>query len=135
MVSAHQSLEDIRKSFSRDNFATNACGCQIVEASEGHAVCEFTISENHLNAHEAVMGGAIFTLADFALAVSANVGKPPTVSVSNSIEFIGTAKGVRLIAKSDVLRESKSLGFYDVEVTDELGNLVARMTATCYRRS
>lgn len=127
-------LEEVRALFSHDLFATEACGCRIVEASRGHAVTELDLAPVHRNAMGAVMGGAIFTLADYALAVACNMGEPPTVSVSNSIEFLSTARGERLVATCEADRSGRSLGFYTVDVFDELGTHVARMTATCFRR-
>lgn len=127
-------LEDIQAFFAQDRFATEACGCRVVEASCGHAVTEFDIASVHRNAMGAVMGGAIFTVADFALAVACNIGEEPTVSVSNTIEFFAGARGERLIATCDADKSGRSLGFYTVDVTDELGTHVARMTATCFRR-
>ena len=127
-------LEDIRAFFAKDLWATEACGCRVIEAARGHAVCEFDITLTHKNARGAVMGGAVFTLADFALAIASNVGEEPTVSVSNTIEFLNTAKGKRLIATADADKSGRSLGFYTIDVVDELGTPVARMTATCFRR-
>jgi acyl-CoA thioesterase len=128
-------IDQIRDFFAHDLFAYEACGCRIVEASQGHAVTAFDITPTHRNAMGAVMGGAIFTLADYALAVACNVGEKPTVSVSNSIEFLSSARGERLIATCDVDKSGRSLGFYTVDVRDELGTHVARMSATCFRRS
>jgi len=127
-------LEQVQDFFAHDLFAYEACGCRIVEASHGHAVTEFAITPVHRNAMGAVMGGAIFTLADYALAVACNMGENPTVSVSNSIEFLSPARGERLIATCDADKSGRNLGFYTVDVTDDLGTRVARMTATCFRR-
>ena len=130
----HTPFEDIQRFFADDLFATEACGCRITEASVGHAVTELDIAPHHRNAMGGVMGGAIFTLADYALAVACNVGNPPTVSVSNTIEFLSGARGNTLIARCDADKSGRSLGFYTVDVTDELGTKIARMTATCFRR-
>lgn len=127
-------LDEVRKAFANDHFATDACGCRVVEASRGHAVCEFDIDGRHRNGLGGVMGGAIFTVADFALAIACNVGENPTVSVSNTIEFLSAAKGSKLIATCDADKSGRALGFYTVDVRDDLGRHVARMTATCYRR-
>lgn len=129
------SLEEVRHFFKNDRFATEACGAEIVFAERGHAICEMGIQAHHYNAANAVMGGAIFTLADYALAIASNIGETPTVSISNSIEFLNKAKGERLIAECCVDKSGKSLGFYTINVTDELGTKVAIMNATCYRRS
>ncbi len=128
-------IDQIRDFFAHDLFAYEACGCRIVEASHGHAVTTFDIAPIHRNAMGAVMGGAIFTLADYALAVACNIGEKPTVSVSNSIEFLSSARGDRLIATCDVDKSGRSLGFYTVDVRDELGTHVARMSAICFRRA
>lgn len=126
-------LEEVQAYFANDHFATDACGCRVVEAAPGHAVCEFDIAQVHRNQMGNVMGGAIFTLADLALAVASNLGQDPSVSVSNSIEYLSTAKGTRLIATCDADKSGRSLGFFTVDVKDDLGRHVARMTATCYR--
>lgn len=125
-------IEETRERFSHDRFATDACGCTVEEARDDYAVCAFNITPTHLNARGAVMGGAIFTLADFALAVASNVCGA-AVSVSNSIEFMSAPRGSRLVATCTANKTGRNLGFYTVDVRDELGTPVARMTATCYR--
>ena len=123
-------LEEVQRVFRNDRFATEACGCRVVEASRGHAVCEFDITPGHRNEKGGVMGGAIFTVADLAFAVASNVGEPVTVSLSSSIEFMSAAKGEKLIATADVDKNGRTLGFYNCLVTDELGTPVARVTQT-----
>ena len=135
MLDENCPIEEVRELFANDRFATEACGCRVVEASRGHALCEFDVADTHLNAQGNIMGGAIFTLADFALAIACNMGEQPTVAVNNSIEFLSKAKGTRLIAACDVDKSGRSLGFYTVSVTDDLGTPVAKMTATCFRRA
>ena len=133
MIDENCPIEEVRSYFGEDHYATEACGCRVLEASHGHAVCAFTIDRIHLNATGNVMGGAIFTLADFALAIACNIGENPTVSVSNTIEYLSRAKGTQLIATCDADKSGRSLGFYTCDVRDELGTHVARMTATCFR--
>lgn len=126
-------LEEVAELFAGDKFATQAAGCRVVEARRGHAVCEMVLADIHYNAMGGVMGGAIFTLADFALAIACNIGEEPTVSVSNTIEFMSAAKGTKLIATCDVDKSGRRLGFYTVDVRDDMGRAVARMCATCSR--
>lgn len=135
MLDENCPIEEVRTLFANDRFATEACGCRVLEASRGHAVCEFDIADIHHNAQGGIMGGAIFTLADFALAIACNMGEQPTVAVSNTIDFMNAAKGSTLIATCEVDKSGRSLGFYTVNVTDDLGTPVAKMTATCFRRS
>ena len=134
MLAENCTIEEVRELFANDHFATDACGCRVLEAGRGHAVCEFDIGEIHRNAQGNVMGGAIFTLADFALAIGCNMGEAPTVAVSNTIEYLSVAKGSKLIATCSGDKSGRSLGFYTVDVRDDLGTPVAKMTATCFRR-
>ena len=134
MLDENCPIEEVRELFGNDRFATEACGCRVVEAGKGHAVCELDITDGHRNAQGGVMGGAIFTLADFALAIGCNMGEAPTVSVSNTIEYFSAARGTRLIATCSADKSGRSLGFYTVDVADDLGTPVAKMTATCFRR-
>ena len=63
MLNKDTSLEEVRAFFREDRFATEACGCRVLEARQGHAVCAFDVTPVHRNAQGNVMGGAIFTLA------------------------------------------------------------------------
>jgi len=134
MLDENCPIEEVRELFGNDRFATEACGCRVLEASRGHAVCAFDIAPIHLNAMGNVMGGAIFTLADFALAIACNIGEDPTVAVNNTIEYLNSTKGSTLIATCDADKSGRSLGFYTIEVKDDLDTPVAKMTATCFRR-
>ena len=131
MIDSGASLEQVQRIFSNDRFATEATGCRIVEAGPGHAVCELDVCELHLNEKGGVMGGAIFTLADFACAVASNIGEEPTVSVAFSIQYLSAVKGKRLIATADAQKNGRTLGFYDCMVRDDLGRDIAHVTGTC----
>ena len=133
MLPENPAIDQVREFFADDKFATETAGCTVIEAAMGHAVCEMPLERIHYNAQGGVMGGAIFTLADFCLAIACNVNEQPTVSVSNTIEFLSAAKGSKLIAECDVDKSGRKLGFYTVNVSDDTGRKVARMTATCYR--
>jgi acyl-CoA thioesterase len=135
MIDENCPIEDVRQLFANDRFATEACGCRVIEASRGHSVCAFDIADIHRNAQGNIMGGAIFTLADFALAIACNIGEEPTVAANNSIQFLSSTKGSKLVATCDVDKSGRSLGFYTVNVTDDTGKAIAKMTATCFRRS
>ena len=76
------------------------------------------------------MGGAIFTLADFAFAVASNCAGTGVVTLTSQISYLGTAKGERLIAEARRVKQGRSTGYYTVSVRDELGNPVAEVTGT-----
>ena len=123
-------VEEANEMFVNDRFATNLCGARIESVSENEVICSMEITKNHLNAVGTVMGGAIFTLADFTFAVASNFHKDVTVSVDSHISFLGVAKGKRLIAKSKCMKEGRSTCFYEIEIGDELDNKVATVSVT-----
>ncbi len=123
-----QKLNEVRERFSHDRFAT-VNGAVIEEIAEGYAKCSMQIKCDHKNALGAVMGGAIFTLADFAFAVAANWQEQSVVSLDASITFLGKAKGNILIAEAKKIRAGRRTCCYMVEITDELGSQVAHMTS------
>lgn len=134
MIDENLPIEDVRAIFAQDRFAT-AAGCRIVEASKHHAVCEMPLTDLHLNAQGGIMGGAIFTLADFALAIAVNVGQPDTVAIDNNIRYLSAPKGDKLIATARMDKSGRSLAFVTVTVTDNAGRDVAVMTATGFRKA
>ena len=133
MFDESSSIEEVRDFFANDLFASEACGCRVLEASHGHAVCAFDIADIHRNAQGNVMGGAIYTLADFALAVACNMGENPTLSVTSTIEYLSATRGSTLTATCEADKSGRTLGFYTTDVVDDLGVHIARMTSTCYR--
>ena len=126
-------LEKIRETFQADRFAAEM-GAEILEAEPGRAVCALSLRPVHLNANGAPMGGAVFTLADFAFAVAANCERLATVSLSSQIAYLSRPKGERLIAVANRVKEGRSTCYYTVDVTDELGTPVAQVTTTGFRR-
>lgn len=123
-------LERARETFGHDRFATEVTGIEIVDVAENYAKCELAVDSRHRNAMEAVMGGAIFTLADFCFAVAANAEKLSVVSVASNIVYLNAARGERLIAEAHCLKSGRRNCFFRVTVTDELGTLVAEVTET-----
>jgi len=122
-------LDQIRACFSGDRYAVEQTGIRIRQADPGHAVCDLTVQPHHLNANNTPMGGAIFTLADFAFAVAAN-GHSRSVTVSQhcSVTFLAPAKGKTLTAEASCLKAGRRTCLYEVKVTDDEGTYEAHMT-------
>lgn len=124
------SLEEVRGRFAADKFATEAAGIVIEKAGPCYAECSMKIKPFHLNAAGGVMGGAIFTLADFCFAVAANNDRESgsAVSLSSSVSFVGKAKGTALVGEAKCMKSGRSTCLYTVEIHDDLGNKVAFVT-------
>ena len=119
-------LEEAREEFSKDLYATELTGAVIEEIGENYAKCSMKLEKRHRNAYGGIMGGAIYTLADFAFAVASNFGKEyATVSVVGQASFMSASKGNVLYAEARLLKDGKSSCFYEVRVTDDLDKLIA----------
>ena len=108
---AKQRIKDREKAiefFSGDLYATKTTGIVIDDVKEHYAKCSLEIHEGVQNAYGGVMGGAIFTLADYTFAVSSNFNAPQTVSTSSQINFLGMAKGKKLISQSTLIKDGKT---------------------------
>ena len=129
-----QSLEEAKAFFRQDRFATEN-GMQLDELTEEKAVCSMEVGENHRNGLGGVMGGAIFTLADFASAALTNHLHSPTVAQQVSINYLNGAKGSRLTAVAELVKNGRSSMVTEVRVTDDLGRDIALMTFTSFKLS
>ncbi len=119
-------LEGAREEFSKDLYATELSGAVIDEIGEDYACCSMRLTGKHRNAYGGIMGGAIYTLADFAFAVASNYDKEyATVSVVGQASFMSQPKGDILYARARLLKDGRSTCFYEVEVTDSLDRRVA----------
>ena len=122
-------LEEIKATFAADRFATEVVGVEIQSAEPGHAVCALKLRPELMNAAGIPQGGAIFTLAAFTFAVSANAYSDRiSVSMQHDITYFAPARGKTLLAESRCVRCGRSTCFYVVEITDDLGGKVAHMT-------
>lgn len=118
-------LERARAYFAKDAFSTQVMGIQIEDVQDGYARCSLPVEPRLLNSEGGVMGGALFTLADFAFAVAANLNQPPTVSLSCQVTFLSQPKGSVLYAEATRVRAGHSTCYYSVEVKDDAGTIVA----------
>ena len=82
---------DVVELMNRDKFAANA-GCKITEVDAEHAVAEMTVTADHLNGGGVCQGGALFTLADLAIAALVNSGGKLTFGISNTVIFASSAQ-------------------------------------------
>ena len=118
-----------------DRFAANA-GCQITEVDEHHAVAVMTVTDTHLNGGNVCQGGALFTLADLAIAALLNQGGQLTFGISNNISFVSSAKlGDVLTAKATHVCNHHKIPSVEARVTNQNGQLICHVTGMGYRKS
>jgi len=118
-----------------DHFAANA-GCKIVEVDKHHAVVEMIVTSEHLNGGHVCQGGALFTLADLAIAALLNQNGELTIGISNNIMFVTSAKeGDHLCAEAIFVAEHHKIPSVEVRVTNQDNTLICHVTGMGYRKS
>ncbi len=125
-------LEEAREFFKNDRFAT-VNGMVIDELGEDTVTCSMTLGEDHCNAYGGVMGGVIFTLADFAFAVLANQVHKLTVAQQVSVNYLSAPKGKRLFARGSVKKTGRSSTIVNIDVTDDTGRDVLQFVGTGFK--
>lgn len=119
-----KTLEEMKQYFDMDRYV-KASGIKITEINKDFAVCKAEIKDTHLNAHEMVQGGMLFTICDFAFAVIANYHYPNTISQFGSISFINACIDAEYItATARLLATSKRNCVGEVTVKDNNGKSI-----------
>ncbi len=131
-MSTFQSLEEAQEFFRGDQFATKN-GMRIDSLSETGCVTSMELREDHLNAYGGVMGGVIFTLADFALAVTSNQIHRLSVAQQVSINYLSAPKGKKLFAEAVCIKDGRTSTVINITVKDDTGRNVAFMTGTAFK--
>ena len=117
-----------------DRFAANT-GCKITEVGTDHAVAEMVVTDKHLNGANVCQGGALFTLADLAIAALMNSQGQLTVGISNSITFVSSAKESDLLrAEAVSICNHHKIPSVEVRVTNQEGRLICHVTGMGYRK-
>ncbi len=127
--------DEIRDYFSKDLFAVEAAGIEILDFHKDYARTRLLIKPIHRNANNVVMGGCIYTLADFTFAVAANTENPQTTTLSSDIIFNAPAPGDVLYAETEMIKSGRTIASFIVKVTDENDRLIATATVLGFRKS
>ncbi len=109
-------------------------GIEIDDVRENYARCSLKTGRQHKNAGNTVMGGAIFTLADFTFAVAANTGDSITVSLTSNITYHNVCRGKTLIAEAICEKSGRNTCSFRIDVRDELGTHVATVSTVGFRK-
>lgn len=124
---------NVRELLGKDQFA-RLLGIELLEVSEGKAISKMEIRDEHLNGVDIAQGGAIFTLADFTLAAAANSHGTVAVVINANINFIKAAQKGLLFAEAIESSKNNRTATYNVNVTNEQGELIAEYHGMAYRR-
>ncbi len=141
----HNLLQQAREIFAHDRFATDLTGITLQEATlsadgrSGAAVCHLSVQPIHRNAAGIVMGGVLFTLADFAFAVASNLPHIAAgeslcwCSLNSTIHYLTTSTDNLLCATTHCMRQGGSICLYNIHIYDSKGGLLATVETTGMR--
>lgn len=127
---------DIKELLNRTDRFAAAAGCRITEVDAHHAVAEMTVTERHLNGGNVCQGGALFTLADLAIAALMNYGGQLTFGISSSLMFVSSARlGDTLRAEAVSVTDHHKIPAVEVRVSNQEGRLICHVTGMGYRKN
>lgn len=110
-------------------------GAEIVELREGYSRAVMTVGKRHLNAGGVCQGGALFTLADLALAAVMNSHRQLTLSLESTITFLHSAvEGDVLTAEATETLNHHKIPYYEVKIYNQAKQLVCNFTGLAYRK-
>ena len=109
-------------------------GFNLVFIKPGNAVIELQATEAHHNPMGTLHGGVLCDIADAAMgmayASNLNDGESFT-TLELKINFLKPVWNARLRAEGRVIKQGRTVGLVECDVTDESGSLVAHATSTC----
>ena len=99
----------------------------VVEVNEpGRAVVSMPIRDDMLNGFDITHGGFVFAVADTAFAIACNDSDALTVAAGADVTFLATSTtGDTLTAVATRRATAGRSGIYDVEITNQRGEVVA----------
>jgi uncharacterized protein (TIGR00369 family) len=109
-------------------------GFNLVAAKPGEAVIEFDASEAHTNPMGTLHGGVLCDIADAAMGMAFGAALAEGESFTTlelKINFLKPVWKSRLKAVGRVVKQGRTIGLIECDVTDEQGSLVARAISTC----
>ena len=132
-------LDEVKKFFANDKYATETTGIEILEAGGGKSKIHLALDGRHKNALGFVMGAVYFTMADFAFAVASNSDETNAyhaVTLSSTINMVNSAKSGDLFAEALPIKDGRSTCFYQIdiyEILDDKKRPVATVQTAGYK--
>ena len=113
-----------------DGFAREI-GIELMEAKDGHAKMKIDINEKHRNPIGSVHGGCLFSLADTVAGVALSTTGVGCTTLSAHTTYIKAAmmdKSRVLYGEATPIRIGRKIAVYQVDITDDQGQEISRMT-------
>lgn len=123
----------VQKMYDDDAFS-QWLGIEILEVRQGYVRLEMKIRPEMTNGFKVSHGGIAFSLADSALAFASNTYGQVAVALENNISFIKkVTEEDTLTATAEELNAGRTIGVYNVTVTNQDNYKVALFRGTVFR--
>ena len=109
-------IEEVRKFFEGDKYATEATGIVIEKVEKGHSVVSLEPDGRHLNA----VGGA-FAVAENCILDSDTI----TVTQATQMNFLRSWHGGKVTCTADIVKDGRYICLYEVKAFDKDGTELA----------
>ena len=121
-------LEQLKNLLNEEDRFCRYNGIRVESIRPGSAEAVMEVRDESLNGLGAVQGGAIFTLADLALAAAANSRGSKAVTQNSTISYLrpGSGRKLRKLMKKDLSDFLGNLEF-DPETTEQMVNYYNRV--------
>lgn len=109
-------------------------GFRLTSIQPGQSVVELETNETHANPMGTLHGGVLCDIADAAmgLAYAATLEEGETfTTLELKINFLKPVWKARLRAVAHVVKQGRTVGMVECDITDDKESLVARATSTC----
>ena len=127
-------LKELAKSRNAKNVFCNRLGIQIRDIAPGRAVVVKTVGPEDVNPLGIPHGGVYFSMADTACGTAMATHGYAAVTMDANYHFLKSAAvGDTLTAESFEVRSGRTIGVYDVWITNQDGTLLGTGTFTFYR--
>ena len=127
-------MDTVKQAILNDRFCMETVGIELIEIGPGRAKAKLEVGPEHLNGLGILQGGAIFTLADLALAAASNSHGTAAVLVNAGISYFKGISAGTLYAEAVEESINPKLATYTIRVIDGNNDLIALMQATVYRK-
>ncbi len=124
----YEKLKQVRQA--RNAFC-NSIGLTIMEIREGYSRSCLPVRDMHMNPVGSVHGGVMFTMADTTAGSAASSHGTAVTTLDSTIHFLRPGLHTDcLYAEATEVKHGKRVSVYQVEVTDDRGELLATATFT-----
>ena len=107
---------------------------KLIEVRENYCLLEMPIKKEMINGLKTVHGGVTFAFADSALAFSSNNSGDAAVALNCIINFTKAGReGDIFRAESILVNDTRKTGIYDIKITNQNKELIAKFVGTVYK--